>query len=233
VPAAGREVARRFLRQHMIRTTRRSTSVAALVAPLVLPLVFPLALALTGCAQKEAAVPAEEAKVPYRPTSSLQEIMLSVVDPSADVLWESVAVVSTEKGTEERKPGTDEEWAKVRAHAITLIEAANLLMIPGRKVAQPGKALQDEGTPGVLKASDIQALIDADHTAFASRALALHDAGVAALKAIDEKNASALSDVGGAIDEACENCHTKYWYPTAPAPPSTIPAPPADPAKTQ
>jgi hypothetical protein len=91
------------------------------------------------------------------------------------VLWESVAVVSTEKGTEERKPRTDEE--KVRAHAITLI--------------------------------------------------------VAALKAIDEKNASALSDVGGAIDEACENCHTKYWYPTAPAPPSTIPAPPADPAKTQ
>jgi hypothetical protein len=85
--------------------------------------------------------------------------MLSVVDPSADVLWESVAVVSTEKGTEERKPRTDEEWAKVRAHAITLIEAANLLMIPGRKVAQPGKALQDEDTPGVLKAHRLAALL--------------------------------------------------------------------------
>ncbi len=199
---------------------------------MVVALGFPLALALTGCAQQEASAPAEEAKIPYRPTSSLQDLMLSVVDPSADVLWESVAIISTEKGVEDRQPRTDEEWATVRAHAVTLVEAANLLMMPGRKVAQAGKALQDENAPGVLKASEIQALIDGDHTSFASRALALHDAGVAALKAIDEKNVAALSEVGGVIDEACENCHTKYWYPTAePAP--TVPPLPADPAKTQ
>jgi hypothetical protein len=159
--------------------------------------------------------------------------MLSVIDPSADVLWESVAVISTEKGVEERHPRTDEDWANVRNHAVVLIEAANLLMIPGRKVAPPGKALQDEGIPGVLKAAEVQSLIDGDHNAFASRALALHDAGVAALKAIDEKNVDGLSEVGGVIDEACENCHTKYWYPNAQAPPSTIPAPPGGPAKTQ
>jgi hypothetical protein len=159
--------------------------------------------------------------------------MLSVIDPSADVLWESVAVISTEKGVEDRQPRTEEEWATVRAHAVTLVEAANLLMIPGRKVAQPGKALQDEGIPGVLKASEIQALIDGDPGAFAASALALHDAGVAALKAIDAKNVPALSDVGGVIDEACESCHTKYWYPNAEPAPSTVPSPPAEPAKTQ
>ena len=188
-------------------------------------LVVALALTLSACAQKEPAPQAAaEPGIPFRPTASIQELMLAQIDASADVLWESVAIISSEKGTEERQPRTDEEWATVRAHAITLIEAANLLMIPGRKVAQPGTVLQDSEVEGVLKAEQIQALIDGDHAAFASRALALHDAGVAALKAIDEKNVPALSEVGGVIDEACEHCHTKYWYPTAPAAPSAVPA---------
>ncbi len=197
----------------MINPTRRAALIVA------------LALTLAACAQKESAPQAAaEPSIPFRPTASIQDLMLAEIDTSADVLWESVAIISSEKGTEERQPRTDEEWATVRAHAITLIEAANLLMIPGRKVAQAGKVLQDSEVEGVLKADQIQALMDGDHAAFASRALALHDAGVAALKAIDEKNVPALSEVGGVIDEACEQCHTKYWYPTAPAAPSAVPA---------
>ena len=34
-----------------------------------------------------------------------------------------------------------------------------------------------------------------------------------ALAAIDKKDADALSDAGETIDEACEQCHLKYWYP--------------------
>jgi cytochrome c556 len=41
----------------------------------------------------------------------------------------------------------------------------------------------------------------------------LHDAGMKALAAIDKKDADALSDAGETIDEACEQCHLKYWYP--------------------
>jgi hypothetical protein len=205
---------------------RRSVFAPALV--LVVP--FALSLALSACAQKGAPAAVEQPQVPYRPSSSIQDLMLHVVDPNVDVLWESVAVISTEKGIEERQPRTDEDWATLRNHAIVLAESANLLMIPGRKVALAGKRLQDEGTPGVLTVDEIQKLVDGDHVAFASRALALHDAAVAALKAIDEKNVMALSDVGGVIDEACENCHTKYWYPTAEPAPGSVPA---DAAKTQ
>jgi len=203
------------------------------VAP-VAALVVALPLMLAACAQKESAPAAgAEPQVPYRPTASIQDLMMSVVDPSADVLWESVAVISSEKGTEEKQPRTDEEWATVRAHAITLMEAANLLMIPGRSITEPGKKLQDEGTEGNLTAEQIQKLKDEDHVAFASRALALHDAAQAALKAIDEKNAQALSDVGGVIDEACEQCHTKYWYPGQPGPGNPAPAAaPAEPPKS-
>ncbi len=73
--------------------------------------------------------------------------------------------------------------------------------------------LQDSEVEGILKADQIQALIDGDHSKFASKAMALHAAALEALEAIDAKDHNKLSDVGGAIDEACEQCHTTYWYP--------------------
>ena len=209
------------------RQNHMTTPIRRVAAGAALAVAFSLALA--SCTQKESAPSAAaEPKIPYRPTASLQDLMMHVVDPSADVLWESVAVISSEKGTEERQPRTDEEWATVRARAIMLMEGANMLMIPGRSITEPGKKLQDEGTEGNLTAAQIQSLKDADPVAFASRALALHDAAQAALKAIDEKNAAGLSEVGGVIDEACEQCHTKYWYPKAD---TATPAAPAEPAK--
>jgi hypothetical protein len=96
---------------------------------------------------------------------------------------------------------------------VTLAEATNLLMIPGRKVAHAGKVLQDSDVEGILKVDQIQSLIDGDHSRFAAKAMALHQAALAALAAIDAKDHNKLSDVGGAIDEACEQCHTTYWYP--------------------
>jgi len=41
----------------------------------------------------------------------------------------------------------------------------------------------------------------------------LQDAGSAALKAIEARDAEALSNAGETIDAACEHCHLKYWYP--------------------
>ncbi len=169
--------------------------------------------------------------MPYKPDASIQDLMVNVVDHNADTLWESVAVISSEKGTEERQPRTDEDWAAVRVAAITLSEGANLLMIPGRKVVHEGKVLQDAEVEGILKAEQIQALIDKDRVAFASRALALHQAALGALAAIDAKDAAKLSEVGGVIDEACEECHTTYWYPNQKGP--SADAATADAAKKQ
>jgi len=177
--------------------------------------IVTLALGLVACSQNPAPPPAAAAapQVPFQPDASIQDLMENVVDHNADILWESVAVISSEKGIEERMPRTDEEWKQVRAAAVTLAEATNLLMIPGRKVAHEGKVLQDSDVEGILKAEQIQALIDGDHSKFATKAIALHAAALAALSAIDAKDHNKLSDVGGAIDEACEQCHTTYWYP--------------------
>jgi hypothetical protein len=147
--------------------------------------------------------------------------MQSEVDPAADFLWESVATISNEKGIEERQPRTDEEWAEVRRKAITVIEASNLLVMAGRRVVAEGKKLEDSEVEGILKPQEIQKLIDSDRTTFIERAHGLHSAGVAVLAAIDARNAAALSEAGGALDEACESCHLKYWYPNSPQPGDT------------
>jgi hypothetical protein len=143
--------------------------------------------------------------------------MQSVVDPSADVVWLSVTTVQSTKGTVETAPKTDEEWTKVRHGAVALTEAANLLMVPGRHVARPGEKSE---TPGVeLEPSEMEVLINKDLTAWHKRARALHDAGLAALQAIDAKDAPKVFEVGEQIERACEGCHSQYWYPNEKIPP--------------
>lgn len=143
--------------------------------------------------------------------------MSSMIDPSADVLFESVATIGDEKGIREIAPQTDEEWLNVRQRAIVLIEAPNLLLTPGRAVAGPNETSRVAGVE--LEPAQIQALIDADRLAFITHARSLQDAAMLALKAIDARSKDALFAASERIDTACENCHLRYWYPGA-APPN-------------
>ena len=158
-----------------------------------------------------AAAPATMTAAEFRVTGTIKDIMDGLVDPSSDYLWESVATIVTKKGTEERRPRTVEQWKEVRRRAIALTEATNLLIMDGRLVAHPGEQSENPGIE--LGPEEIKAVIDADRASFIKFAHALHDAGMKALAAIDKKDADALSDAGETIDEACEQCHLKYWYP--------------------
>jgi len=162
--------------------------------------------AVAACNRTQAPPP-----TPFRPSSTIKDIMDSMVDPSADALWDSVATIVSAAGTEERQPKTPEEWANVRRRAITLIEATNALLIEGRRVAKPGEKAENEQVE--LGPEEIEALINQDRTSWIHFAHALNDATTVALKAIDAKNAPGLLDAGEGIDAACENCHLKYWYP--------------------
>ena len=121
---------------------------------------------------------------PYKPVADVKQLMQAVVDPSADVVWESVATIFTKSGVEDRRPHTKEEWENVRNHALMLTEAGNLLMMPPRA--------KDGGE--WMKMSQ-----------------ALADSAVVAWRAADSRNVDELYRIGGVIDEACENCHKKYW----------------------
>ncbi len=104
-----------------------------------------VSLLVAAACSAPAPAPAAKKEPPFRKTATIKDIMDSMVDPSADFLWESVATIVTRKGTEERRPRTDDEWKAVRRAAITLIEATNLLIMDGRAVAKPGEKSENPG----------------------------------------------------------------------------------------
>ncbi len=135
--------------------------------------------------------------------------MDSTVDPAADGIWDAVAVTSTRRGIEYHEPRTAEEWAAVRRHAVTLIEAMNLVVLPGRQAAPPGT----KPGFGELEPTQIESDIGRQRALFVGFAKALQVTAQRTLEAIDQKDTETVMKAGGDIDAACEACHVTFWYP--------------------
>ena len=177
--------------------------------------------AVTGCdhhtAQSMHAQPLQKSQAtepaPFKVTAGIKDIMAFLVDPAADALWESVSIEQTPQGEVDHQPHTNQEWRMVRGHAVRLMESANLLVMDGRKVAMAGHELEDQGTPGNLTAAESQAAIDDDHATFVSFAQALHDVGEQMLSATESQDPQRLMELGDSLDQVCEGCHLRFWYP--------------------
>jgi hypothetical protein len=158
---------------------------------------------------------------PVRRTArSVQELMLTQIDPAADALWAAVSTISNASGVHENQPRTDAEWAALRRSARQLIAGSDALMVKGLPVViageAPPKPAEDEEAPtDVALSQDIQKAIDKNPALFARHALRLRQTAVSALAAIERRDPKALFDLGEDIDRACEQCHRKYWYPDA------------------
>jgi hypothetical protein len=148
----------------------------------------------------------------YRPTATVKDLMDFIVIPSSEALFNAVSSTTGANGAiEEKAPKTDADWAAVRQRALLLIEAGNLLTIPGRHIAGANDKSNNPGSE--LEPSQMEALVAKDRPAFAKKAQGLIAATMTALKAIDAKDVEGLSNAGGDIDEACESCHLVFWYP--------------------
>jgi hypothetical protein len=168
-------------------------------------------MSFVAACQSTPAAPAPAAAPEFKPDVTIREIMQSMVAPKADTIWNAVSTSVTSKGIEEKAPKTDEEWQAIRHDAITIVEATNTILIPGRHVARPGEKAEDPKVQ--LAPEQIEALISHDKENWTKFAHGLYDATMVAVKAIDAKNTMALSDAGNGIDQACEKCHLQYWYP--------------------
>lgn len=109
----------------------------------------------------------------FQPVGTVRQVMLGIVKPSSDVVFKF----------QFDPPKTDEEWATLQNNVLTLAEAGNLLLVPGRA--------KDQGE-------------------WVKNAKALIDTGSQAFKAANAKDAKALETIGDKIDETCESCHAKY-----------------------
>jgi hypothetical protein len=171
--------------------------------------------AMAGCTRRPVAPPAPpapKAAAAFEPRASIQEVMQSIVDPSADAMWDAVSTEVDAKGTVEHQPRTPEEWQAVRRYAVALAEGASLLSLP-RPVAHGEGKLEDAHVDGINDAKQVRAAIDADPAALTAPPQALHAAAREAVVAIDAHDAKRLLDAGERVDAACEACHSRYWYP--------------------
>jgi hypothetical protein len=140
----------------------------------------------------------------YLPKATIEEVMNLMIMPLTQELWDAVVYEDTIKG-----PETDEGWQKIRGAAVSLAEAANVLMIPGRPAAAPGAVAAE----GELSPKEIEDLIATNRSAWVGYARGLHESAMQAMKAIDARNAEQLADVGGTLDAVCQGCHLQFWYP--------------------
>lgn len=181
--------------------------IAAALCVVVLGMVTSASLAVAQ--QKNAKAEA----APGRSLSTIRDLMDSIVDPSADVVWGAAGTVVDQEGAHDTFPKTQEEWLNVRRAAIRIIEGGNLLMMPGREAAPPGAKSE---APGVeLEPPEITALIKKNRRRFDDFAKALQALGAEAVKAIEAQDTTALLEIGGRMQDACENCHQVFWYPGA------------------
>ncbi len=181
------------------------------------------ALALLAACQpsgsdKTAAAAAPPPPVMPKPQASVIELMSGTIAPTADLIWGAVGTEQGPKGPVDKKPTTDKDWADLRQKVVLLAEAANLLAIEGRAVIHPGQKLANPPGPGDLAPEKAAEKIKAEWPAWLAFTQTLQNSALETLKKVDAKDVDGFVEAGGAIDEACEGCHKRFWYPDAPTP---------------
>jgi hypothetical protein len=157
-------------------------------------LTFAAAAALlAACSpQKQASKP--QAGITLSPMAKLNtdlpmdEFMGHVVDPQAFVYWAGSGTEETAKGTKDLSPTTEEGWEKLESAAASLIEAGNMLQLPGRERHLP----------------------DAPDSDWYKHAQNLTAQAVIAKAAAAKHDKDAVYKAGADLYAECTSCHEEY-----------------------
>ena len=136
-----------------------------------------LSLALAGCG-------AGPPPASFESVHDVKETMRLVLDPAADIIWDSAGEIITADGVQDLAPTTDEGWLRVAHAAAVVAESGNLMMTPDRAVDQADWA---EISRGLVRA------------------------GIRARDAAEAQDADALFVAGGHLYNVCVACHQQYW----------------------
>jgi hypothetical protein len=139
-------------------------------------IAFALSASAAGCS------PAPQPP-PFKAIVEVKDLMEDVMERQADIVWGATGSIVTAEGVQELRPRSDEEWLAVRAAAVNLTEAGNLLMIAPR--AQDGDRWM----------KNVQAMMAQ---------------GEKMINAIDGKNVKGMFDIGSDLYDTCTNCHMYY-----------------------
>jgi hypothetical protein len=148
-----------------------------------------------------------------KPVVSVKELMRDMIDPIADNIFDSVAIIVDKHGTKEYLPKTDEDWEKIRVGGTTIAEGVYLLKV-ARPFTPAGEENNSTGPDAVeLSSAAITDKVRKDPVEWNSRIEALRNVGLEVLDIVKKKNIQELWDASDNLDNACEACHKSYWYP--------------------
>jgi hypothetical protein len=144
--------------------------------------------------------PARPAATAQRPqvVATLGQLMRGILFPNSNVIFAAQSdnpaeVPPAKDPSMATNPlaSTYGKWEAVENSSLAIVEAANLLTLPGRKCSN-GLAVP---------------LQNADWAKFVQ---GLRDAGMTAYKAAQSKNQDKIVDAADVLTTACANCHEKY-----------------------
>ena len=139
--------------------------------PLAVPALIP------ACA------PDAPESLPFDAVADGRQLMVSVIEPAAEVYWDAVGVIMDLEGTYEIEPQSDEEWEAVENAAWVLAESGNLLLLEDRAQGR-------------------------EHWIAMSRAMI--EVGRRAVEAAVAQDPQAVFDVGAEVYFVCVGCHSAY-----------------------
>ena len=120
---------------------------------------------------------------PFAAVADSKQLMLSVIEPAAEVYWDAVGVIMDLEGTYHIRPERAEDWEAVENAAFVLAESGNLLLLEERAQGQ-------------------------GHWMAMSRAMI--DVGRRAVEAAQARDPDSVFEVGGDVYLVCTGCHAVY-----------------------
>ncbi len=145
-------------------------------------LILLSSLLLVNCSAPEEGS-TDTADTDYNTSLDVTDIMLLVLEPASDILWDSGGWVIDASGYEELYPTTDDGWDYVRAQAAVVVESGNMLALPGRAEDNDAWMIYSEG---------------------------LSQAGVLAMEAAASQNKEDFFQAGAQLYSVCTACHQAY-----------------------
>ena len=139
--------------------------------------------ALTALTLCQACAPDPSDSLPFETVADDLQLMVSVIEPAAEVYWDAVGVIVDLDGTHEIEPRSDEEWEAVENAAWMLAESGNLLLMEERARGR-------------------------EHWIRMSRSMI--EVGRRAVDAAVAKDPQAVFDAGAEVYFVCVGCHAAY-----------------------
>jgi len=138
---------------------------------------------LAACSGPEENEQAAQAGTSYNTSLNIQQLMALVLEPAADVLWDSGGWILDASGYEELYPTTDEGWEFVRSQAAVIVETGNMLALPARAEDNDAWMIYSQG---------------------------LSEAGLRAMAAAEAQDNEEYFQAGAQLYSVCTACHQAY-----------------------